>query len=69
MHYGILTLPPPTVQLSLMNTEEDNYMADWGIEEIFLNFMLSKDVRPYCGVYISKVRTEEDWAGVILRGW
>ena len=44
-------------------------MADWGIEEIFLNFMLSKDVRPYCGVYISQVRTEEDWAGVILRGW
>ena len=36
-------------------------MTDKDIGEMFLNFMLIKEVRPYFGVVISKVRTEEVW--------
>ena len=47
----------PTVRHTLMETEDGTYMADRDIGEMFLNFMLSKDVRHYCRVNISNVRT------------
>ena len=43
----------PMVQTMLRATEEGTYMEDRDIGEMFLNFMLSKDVRPYCRVGIS----------------
>ena len=36
-------------------------MEDRDISGVFLDFMLSKDVRLYCGVDISNVRIEEEW--------
>ena len=36
---------------------------------MFLKFMLSKKVRPYCGVKISNVRMEERWENDRLGGW
>ena len=36
---------------------------------MFLNFMLSKEVRPYCDVDISNARTEEEWEKCRLEGW
>ena len=38
-------------------------MTDRDIREMFLNFMLSKDVRPYYRVDIINVRAEEEWEG------
>ena len=36
-------------------------MADRDIGEMFLKFMLSEKVMPFCGMYVSNVRTEEEW--------
>ena len=36
-------------------------MVDQDIGEIFLNFMFSKEVRPYFRVNVSNTRTEEEW--------
>ena len=36
---------------------------------MFLKFMLSKDVRPYRGIDISNMRTEEEWEGGRLGRW
>ena len=44
-----------TVRSTLRETQEGTYMADWEIGEMLLNFMVSKDIKPYCGVDISKV--------------
>ena len=38
---------------------EGAYIADRGIGGIFLNFMLSEEVRPLCGIDMEHVRTEE----------
>ena len=35
----------------------------------FLNFMLSKEVRHYCGVDISNAITEEEWENGRIGGW
>ena len=58
-----------TVKSTLRATEQGSYTADRDIGEIFLNFMLSKEVRPYCSVDISNIQTEEEWQNVILGGW
>ena len=57
------------VRIMLRATEVGTYMADMDTDEIFLNFTLSKDVRPYCRVNISNMRTEEEWERGILGGW
>ena len=44
-------------------------MEDRDIGEIFLNFMLSKEVRPYCGVDISNYRIEKGWERGRPGGW
>ena len=49
----------PTVSSTLREAEKGKYMADRYIGEVLLNFMLKKDVRPYCRVDISNARTEE----------
>ena len=44
-------------------------MADKDIGYIFLNFMMSKEVRPFCGMDFSNVMTEEYWGRGYLGGW
>ena len=44
-------------------------MADRDIGEMFLKFMLSEEVRPFCTVDVSNVRNGEDWERVYLGGW
>ena len=52
-HFALLM-----VRTMLRATEEGTSMADRDISKIFLNLMLSKEVKLYCGVDISNVRTE-----------
>ena len=47
----------PMVQTTLRVIEEGTYVADKDIGKMFLNFMLRKEVRPYCGVVISNTNT------------
>ena len=35
---------------------------------MFLNFLLSGEVRPFCGMDLAKVRTEENWERNVLGG-
>ena len=35
------------------------FMANWVIGEILLNFVISEEVTPYCGVDVMHVRAEE----------
>ena len=44
-------------------------MEDWDIREMLLNFMMSKEVRPYCRLDISKVLTEEEREGGVIGRW
>ena len=49
----------PTVGFTLRTVERVNFRADYNIGEIFLNFMLSEEVKSFCGVYITNLSTEE----------
>ena len=49
----------PTVGSTLWEVERGHFMADCDIGEMFLNFMLSGEVRYFCGVYVTNGRTEE----------
>ena len=45
----------PMLRFTLRATYKGTYMLDGDIGYMFLNFVLSKEVRPYCGVKISNV--------------
>ena len=47
----------------MRETVEGTYMVDRDMSKMFLNFMLSKYVRPYYRVDIINVRAEEEWEG------
>ena len=40
----------PTIDTLLQSVEESTWMSDVDIGEMFLNFMIHPDIRPYCGV-------------------
>ena len=44
-------------------------MAYRDIEDMFLNLMLSEEVRPFCGVDVMNVRTYEEWDKDKSVGW
>ena len=44
-------------------------MADRDIGKIFLNFVLSEEVRSFCGGDITNARTEEEWKSHRSGGW
>ena len=50
-----------TVISTFRAVDRFKYMADRDIGEIFLNFMLSEEVRPYCGFDIGDVQMVEEW--------
>ena len=56
-HNFALTIVGSTLRVVEMGT----FMADRDIGEIFINYMLSEEVRSFCGVDITNVRTEEYW--------
>ena len=45
----------PTVASNLIKAEEGAYTEDRCIGKMFLNFMLSKEVRPFCSVYVMNI--------------
>ena len=47
----------PTFGLTLRAFDRGNFMADQEIGEMFLNFMLSEEVRSFCWVDITNMRT------------
>ena len=49
----------PTVDSTLRKVEEVIHMIDRDVWEMFLNFMLSDEVRPFCGVDVTNVITED----------
>ena len=57
------------VKTTLRSIEQVTCMANRDIGKIFLNFMLSKEVRPYLGADIRNGRKEEVWERSILRRW
>ena len=59
----------PTVASTLRVVEEGFYMEDRDIGEIFLNFLLSEEVRPFFGVGVIRFITEENWVRNRLVGW
>jgi len=49
----------PTVDTTLRALEQGSMSADIDIAEIFLNFMLDPKFRPYCGVDVSGIRSDD----------
>ena len=49
----------PTVGSTLQAVERGGFVVECDIEDIFLNFVLSKKVTSFCGVDVSNLRTEE----------
>ena len=49
----------PTIQHVLRALMPDYYQADLDIGEMFLNFMLGEDIRPYSGVDITHMKTRK----------
>ena len=49
----------PTVDTTLRALEQGSLSADIDIAEMFLNFMLDPKLRPYCGVDVSAIRSED----------
>ena len=54
---------------TLRKVEKGTFMADLDIGEMFLNFMLSKEVRLFCGVVAMNVRKKEEWEKDRPGGW
>ena len=54
----------PTVESHLRAVDPDTYMADNDIGEMFLNFMLDVELRPFAGVDLSSLFPEEMFPGV-----
>ena len=54
----------PTVESHLRAVDPDTYMADNDIGEMFLNFMLDVEIRPFAGVDLSSLFPEELFPGV-----
>ena len=50
-----------TVGSNLFTADNVTFMADQAIGDIFLNFMLSEEVRPFFVVDAMNVRTEVGW--------
>ena len=48
-----------TVESTLWAVERGTFTSDRDIGEIFMNFMLSDEVRSFCGVDVTNLRTEE----------
>ena len=46
---------------TLCAVEKETFLADRNIVEIFLNYIMSEEVRTFYGFNITNVRTEEKW--------
>ena len=44
------------IRSNIRAVEKGTFMADWDIGDMLLNFMLSEEVKPFCGLYAINVR-------------
>ena len=62
--------PMPTVVSHLRSAVAGTFMTDCDVGEMFLNFMLELDLRPYAGVDLTYVFPEDVSANdSVIRGW
>ena len=62
--------PMPTVVSHLRSVVAGTFMTDCDVGEMFLNFMLELDLRPYAGVDLTCVFPEDVSANdPVIRGW
>ena len=60
----------PTVVSHLRSVVAGTFMTDCDVGEMFLNFMLELDLRPYAGVDLTCVFPEDVSANdPVIRGW
>ena len=59
----------PTVESHLRAVDVGTYMGDCDIGDMFLNFMLDKNIRKYAGIDISKLYPEESTNGFLWERW
>ena len=61
----------PTVETHLRSVDPGTYMGDCDIGEMFLNFMLDKELRPFAGVDLTRLFPSErkDGQGRVWENW
>jgi hypothetical protein len=66
----------PTITQAMRSLAEGYYQADMGIGEMFLNFILGEELRPYSGVDVTHIRTQrsdlqhhEPWPLEDIQDW
>ena len=59
----------PTVESLTRQLEETAWMADLDLGDMFLNFMLDADLRPFCGVDLGPLFAEEEGDSVSWERW
>lgn len=63
-HFGL-----PIMQHTLRSLLPNYYQCDMDVGEMFLNFMLHPALRPYSGVDITHIRSDESWEAGRTRAW
>ena len=59
----------PTIESHLRGVEAGTYMADNDVGDMFLNFLLDKNIRAYAGIDISGLFPEESNKGILWERW
>ena len=59
----------PAVATTLRAVDDGTFFADMDIAEIFYNFFLHEDLRRFCGVDITLLRSDEHWEAGRPRSW
>ena len=57
------------VRSNIRAVEKGTFMAYWDIGYMLLDFMLSEEVIPFCGVDVMNLRKYEEWEKYISGGW
>ena len=59
------------VRHNLRLIEEETLISDRYLGKMFLNFIQGKEVRSYCGVDITNMRSEDnkEWEGIRQSSW
>ena len=59
----------PMAVSTLHAVEKGTFLADCYIGDMLLNYILSQELIPFCGVDVMNVRKYEEWEKYISGGW
>lgn len=59
----------PTIDLHLQAIDVGTFMVDCDISEMFLNFMLDPEIRPFAGVDLTTLFADEAMAKIFWERW